>query len=183
MFSPIIRSTWLYLQYLVILFLISFTCFGRCFAHHQEHLTVYLVILFLVSFTCFGRCFRPSPGALDCISGNIIPSQLYMFRTMFSPIIRSTWLYLQYLVILFLVSFTFFGRCFAHHQEHLTVFTVSGNIIPSQLYVFRAMFSPIIRSTLLYLQYLVILFLVSSTCSGRCFRPSSGALYCIYSIW
>jgi hypothetical protein len=28
-----------------------------------------------------------------------------------------------------------------------------------------------------------ILFLVSSTCFGRCFCPSSGALYCIYSIW
>jgi hypothetical protein len=28
-----------------------------------------------------------------------------------------------------------------------------------------------------------LLFLVSSTCFGRCFRPSSGALYCIYSIW
>ena len=28
----------------------------------------------------------------------IIPSQFYVFRVMFSPIIRSTWLYLQYLV-------------------------------------------------------------------------------------
>jgi len=28
-----------------------------------------------------------------------------------------------------------------------------------------------------------LLFLVSSTCFGRCFRPSSGALYSIYSIW
>ena len=28
-----------------------------------------------------------------------------------------------------------------------------------------------------------LLFLVSSTCFGRCFRPSSGALDCIYSIW
>jgi hypothetical protein len=28
-----------------------------------------------------------------------------------------------------------------------------------------------------------LLFLVSSTCFGRCFRPSSGALGCIYSIW
>jgi len=30
----------------------------------------------------------------------IISSQLYMFWAMFSPIIRSTWLYLQYLVVL-----------------------------------------------------------------------------------
>jgi len=29
----------------------------------------------------------------------IIPSQLCMFRAMFSPIIRSTWLYLQYVVV------------------------------------------------------------------------------------
>jgi len=29
----------------------------------------------------------------------IIPSRLYMFRATFSPIIRSTWLYLQYLVL------------------------------------------------------------------------------------
>ena len=29
----------------------------------------------------------------------IIPSGLYMFRAMFSPIIMSTWLYLQYLVL------------------------------------------------------------------------------------
>jgi len=28
-----------------------------------------------------------------------------------------------------------------------------------------------------------LLFLVSCTCFGRCFRPSSGALDCIYSIW
>jgi hypothetical protein len=35
-------------------------------------------------------------------------------------------------------------------------------IIPSQLYTFRAMFSPIIRSTLLYLQYLVVFTQVSA---------------------
>jgi len=28
-----------------------------------------------------------------------------------------------------------------------------------------------------------LLFKVISTCFGRCFRPSSGALDCIYSIW
>ena len=28
-----------------------------------------------------------------------------------------------------------------------------------------------------------LLFLVNSTCFGRCFRPSSGAFDCIYSIW
>jgi len=93
------------------------------------------------------------------------------------------------------------GDVFAHHQEHLTVFTVYGNIHPNscqlvswmtgnhprnQLYMFRAMFSPIIKSTWLYLQYLVIFTNVaacwclgwleiiqeiSSTCFRRCFRP------------
>ena len=29
----------------------------------------------------------------------IIPSQLYIFRAMFSAIIKRTWLYLQYLVV------------------------------------------------------------------------------------
>jgi len=33
------------------------------------------------------------------IDKSIIPSQLYMFRAMFSPVIRSTWLYLQYVVM------------------------------------------------------------------------------------
>jgi len=29
----------------------------------------------------------------------------------------------------------------------------------------------------------IYLFLVSSTCFGRCIRPSSGARDCIYSFW
>jgi hypothetical protein len=36
---------------------------------------------------------------MHCIDYFIIPSQLYMFRAMSSSIIRSTWLYLQYLVV------------------------------------------------------------------------------------
>ena len=31
--------------------------------------------------------------------------------------------------------------------------------------------------------WLIYLFLISSTCFGRCFRPSSEALDCIYSFW
>ena len=31
--------------------------------------------------------------------------------------------------------------------------------------------------------WLIYLFQISSTCFGRCFRPSSGALYSIYSFW
>ena len=89
-------------------------------------------------------------------------------------------LYLQYLVILFLSALRVPGDVFAHHQEHLTVFTVSGNIIPNQLYMFRTMFRPssgaldcisgnIIPSQLYMFRTM--------------FRPSSGALDCIYSIW
>ena len=37
--------------------------------------------------------------------------------------------------------------------------------MPSQLYMFRAMFSPIIRSTRLYLQYLVVF---SQVAAGWC---------------
>jgi hypothetical protein len=77
-------------------------------------------------------------------------------------------------------------------------------IIPSRLYMFQAMFLPIIRSTWMYLQYLVkfsqvaagwcpewvqtkfqlinLLFQVGFTCFRRCFLPSSGAPDCIYSI-
>ena len=81
----------------------------------------WLIYLFLISYTHFERCLRPSSGALDCIysiwycspvllpagvmdDGSIlaylfIPNQLYMFRTMSSPIIWSTWLYLQHLIL------------------------------------------------------------------------------------
>jgi hypothetical protein len=35
--------------------------------------------------------------------------------------------------LLFLVSSTCFGRCFSHHQEHLTVITVSGSTLFTQV--------------------------------------------------
>jgi hypothetical protein len=34
---------------------------------NQQYATIQVNLLFLVSSTCFGRCFRPSSGALDCI--------------------------------------------------------------------------------------------------------------------
>jgi hypothetical protein len=75
-----------------------------------------------------------------------------MFRAMFSPIIRSTWLYLRYLVMFTQVAV---GWCLEWFEtEQCGLWGVKS--IPSQLYVFRAMFSPIIRSTWLYLQYLVM---------------------------
>ena len=44
-------------------------------------------------------------------------------------------------------------------------------IIPSQLYMFRAMFSPIIRSTSLYLQYLVVFTQVAAGCETVSTHP------------
>jgi hypothetical protein len=59
------------------------------------------------------------------------------------------------------------GDVFAHHQEHLTVFTVSGSVQPNCCWlVYRISF-----------QIINLLFQVNSTCFGRCFRPSSGALH------
>jgi len=34
---------------------------------NQQDATTQVILLFLVSSTCFGRCFRPPSGALDCI--------------------------------------------------------------------------------------------------------------------
>jgi hypothetical protein len=110
-----------------------------------------------------------------------------MFWAIFSPIIRSTWLYLQYLVVFtevpagwclgwvqtqfYLIQDMFRGNIFAHHQEHLTLFTVSGSTHPGSCWLvswmswncfipsktcFGAIFSPIIRGTWLYLEYLVV---------------------------
>ena len=33
----------------------------------QQDATFWFIYLFLISSTCFGRCFRPSSGAFDCI--------------------------------------------------------------------------------------------------------------------
>jgi len=68
------------------------------------------------------------------------------------------------------------GDVFAHHQEHLTVITVSGSVHPSGYRLVPWLsFSSNIKVNLL--------FQVSSTCFGRCFRSSSGTLDCNYSIW
>ena len=122
------------------------------------------------------------PTRCNYIGLFIIPSQLYMFRAIFSPIIRSTWLYLQHLVIYTNVvagwchgwvgtavpTLHVSGDVFAHHQEHLTVFTAPGNIHQCRCRLVSWM-SWNCNS--------------NSTCFGRCFRPLSGALNCIYSTW
>jgi len=63
------------------------------------------------------------------------------------------------------------GDVFAHHQEPLTAFTASGNVTNV-----AAGWCHGWDGTNLF-------FFFSSTCFGRCFRPSSGALDGIYSIW
>jgi len=55
----------------------------------------------------------------------------------------------------------------------LTVFTVCGSVHPSCCRLVS-----IIRSTWLYLQYLVVFTQVAAS-----WCPSSGALDCIYSMW
>ena len=152
MFSPIIRSTWLYLQHLLVFTQVAAGwCYGwvetksalhvpgDVFAHNQEHLTVFTVsanvhpsccrlVLWMswneVSSTCFGRCFRPSLGTLDCI---------YSF-----------WYY----------------------SPKLLPAGVMNELERSQLYMFRAMFLPIIRSTWLYLQFLVV---CTQVAAGWCY--------------
>jgi len=37
------------------------------YKNNQPDATTQVNLLFLVGFTCFGRCFRPSLGTLDCI--------------------------------------------------------------------------------------------------------------------
>ena len=64
------------------------------------------------------------------------------------------------------------GNVFAHHQEHLTVSTASDIV---HLCCCRPVSWTRWNSFYLYP--------MSSTCFGRCFRPSSGALDCIHSFW
>ena len=66
---------------------------------------------------------------------------------MSSPIVRSTWLYLQHLI------FTISALTVNDDQQDATI--LAYLFIPNQLYMFRAISSPIVRSTWLYLQHLI----------------------------
>ena len=82
-----------------LLFLVRSTCFGRGFVHHQEHLVIYVY-----SFSLFGvykldihesvhrDTIMKVTNKMQLYRLINIPSQLYMFRAMFSPIIRSAWI-------------------------------------------------------------------------------------------
>jgi hypothetical protein len=167
---------------------------GKVIMKVTNRMQLYRLIYFSLSALRVSSGFRSSSGALDCIY-----SIWWYWPRLLPAGVLMSWNSVSALHVK--------GDVFAHHQEHLTVFTVSGTIHPSccrlvswwvetpfQLYMFRAMFSLIIRSTWLYLQYLVFTQVAagwcldelklrfSSTCFGRCFRPSSGALDCIYSI-
>jgi hypothetical protein len=126
-FSPIIRSTWLYLHYLLV-----FTQIAA------------------------GWCLWWVETELCRLWG--VYTELWT-RVMFSPIIRSTWLYLHYLVMFTQVAAGWClewyryensqqdalyrliyysksavhvsGDVSAHHQEHMTVFTISPSVHPS----------------------------------------------------
>jgi len=37
------------------------------YENNRQNATIKVNLLFLVSSTCFGRCFNPPSGALDCI--------------------------------------------------------------------------------------------------------------------
>jgi len=81
---------------------------GDVFAHHQEHLTV-----FTVSGSVHPTCCRlpaPDDGTLYYYHKN--NEQVALYRLIY------------YSKSALHVS----GDVFAHHQEHLTVFTVSGNV-------------------------------------------------------
>ena len=123
-----------------------------------------------------------------------------MFRTMFSPIIRSTWLYLQHLVMftnvaagwchgwagtvyMFRATVSPIIRSTWLYLHHLVIFT---NVAAGwchgwagTVYMFRAMFSPIIRSTCLYLQHLVLFNSVAvGWChTSRCFGTAFQSIY------
>ena len=74
-----------------------------------------------------------------------IPNQLYVFRAMSSPIIRKIWLYLQLLILSNDIAA---GWCHGWDgTDQQDVIILSYLFIPNQLYMYRAMYSPIIRST------------------------------------
>jgi len=128
MFSPIIRSTWLYLQCLVVFTQVAAVW---CPEWVQTELSYRLVDRMLAG---------------------------YMFRAMFSPIIRSIWLYLQDLVV--------FTQVAAAWCPEWVKTELSYRLVDCMLagYLFRAMFSPIIRSIWLYLQDLVVFTQVAAGC-------------------
>ena len=69
--------------------------------------------------------------------------------------------------------------------ENETERTVDGNtfLFIYLTFVFPCFASIIVNDDQQDANILASLFLISSTCFGRCLRPSSGALDCIYIIW
>ena len=92
---------------IVLLFLYSYSCFvEQCNYMLRAYIEKWRIILVVYKAQRLS-CLKPSltlklntPSTDFIFASPMIPtiSQLYMFRAIFSPIIRSTWLYLQYLV-------------------------------------------------------------------------------------
>jgi len=120
------------------------------------HTTTNLFILESHS-TCFGRSCRPLSGVQNCTYNNkfiYFGITLYMFRTVFPSIIRSSKLYIQQLIYLFWNHTLHVSDGLSvHHQEFKTVRTATN------LFIFES----------------------HSTCFGRPFRPSSGVQNCTYN--
>ena len=90
-----------------------------------------------------------------------------MFWAMSSPIIRSTWLYLQRLILSIGIATGWcHGWVVNDDQQDATI--LAYLFIPNQLYVFWTMSSPIIRSTWLHLQHLILsTSIAAGWCHGR----------------
>jgi len=76
---------------------------GDVFAHHQRHLTV-----FTVSGSVHPSCCR----LVSWMSWKCVPNKMQLCR----------------LIYYYKSALHVSGDVFAHHQEHLTVFTVSGSV-------------------------------------------------------
>jgi hypothetical protein len=87
------------------------------------HVHLLLDLRFLLPFvrwsmnSCILIQLRKQPTRCKYIDLIFIPSQLYMFRAKFSPIIGSAWLYLQHLVVFTQVAA---GWCHAFQLIHYT---------------------------------------------------------------
>ena len=88
--------------------------------------------------------------------------------------------YYFWFIYLFIISSTSFGRCFRPSLgalDYIYSFWYSPPI--SVNYIRSCEWWPT-RCNYFWFTYL---FIIGSTCFGRCFRPSLGALDCIYSFW
>jgi hypothetical protein len=157
MFSPIIRSTWLYLQYLVVFTQVAA---GWCLkwvetvsTHRPKHVELtwnnkLIYIVHLVDY--FHSCITMNrfiniklTNLLHCKTCTSIqyatPPTKWTSPRIWRSWIRASWYNnesnqqdaLYRLIYYSKSALHVSGDVFAHHQEHMTVFTVSGSVHPS----------------------------------------------------